>query len=158
MTFCDILSAIHFLIDDMSSNIIVHGYKYDDLQLTIPVEKETELPPEGLSGLKLRDYALSGGELHVFLGEQNNVGAGAGHWYATKSVLLPSEEQTPRNIGTLKLKQFNEKDEAISEQEFTLDDLDNGHILDRIFGTVLETHARSFGDGPFTQRVRTPQP
>lgn len=153
----------------MFDDLIVSGYRYADLTFVLPesmdaAKFEDLFSEPALTGLKLRDYVLEGGRIGVEVGELNHVEGKPQYWYTAQASLLPSDQHTDDNIGTLTVEQRTPDQTIVATDVVTLDDLDNGHVLDHLRGAVLELHAKTLGPGPHEDPYadpsakRTPKP
>ncbi len=146
----------------------VRGYSYAGVTFWVT----DSIPPKVLkairkggpvSGLHLRDYALDGGEVHMLLSAENRQDSDPGYWYAAKCERWPEDRQTRKRIGTILLRQMGADDQLIQTRELALEDLDNGHLLDRLTSETLRMHADTFGTGPLGEptavlKKRRPRP
>lgn len=110
-----------------------------------------------VSGLRLRDYVLGGGEIHMSLSDDNRVPSDPGYWYASKCNMWPKSKQTNDRIGVIVLRQLDAQGNPRQTIELDLEDLDTAHILDRLRGEALELHAQTCGPGP-RAKPATPKP
>lgn len=125
----------------------VKGYRYHDVEFSAVSSKKGD---EGivLDSLGLRDFGLSGGEIHLSLKSSNRTENDPGVWYAVRCTLKDIDKQTARNIGTLAIKQLMPDYRELKSVVKTLEELDNSHLLDRIISECLQLHAQKFGNGP----------
>jgi len=71
--------------------------------------------------------------------------------------VLPEEEHTEDSIGTLTIEQRTDDDTVVDRAVLVLEELDNGHVLDRLRGEAIALHVKTLGEGPHTAPGTTPK-
>ena len=105
-----------------------------------------------ITGLELRDHGLAGGEIQLFLSPANRGPSDPGYWYAAKCDHDP--QSSKRVVGTIWLRRMGPDDVMVDDMSCPLEELDRGHLLDRLQGEVLRWHAKNCGPGPFATPVK----
>lgn len=141
----------------MQPDINVRGYSYNGVSFSVTEDMPSDILEKikgkgSVPGLHLRDYVLDGGEIHMTLSDANRVESDPGYWYAAKCERWSLEKQTEDRVGTILLRQMSVDDKPRKTIELALEDLDNGHILDRLIGETLNFHADTVGPGPLGQK------
>ena len=157
------------------SDLTIDGYRLDGLTWGVPESDPALNGHTGpMNGLELRDYGLDGGEIQIELTPNNRGPDDPRYWYAAKCQLNADMTNTPPAtvldaadagrvdtqddaddedtlvIGVIRLKRMDRHDICVGERTLDLEELDNGHLLDRLAGEVLKWHAEDVGPGPWT--------
>ena len=129
-------------------DLTVQGYRYHDVAFVAVVDEAT--PGKKLNALELRDFGLDGGEIHLSLKDNNRAPEDAGVWYAIKCTRAEAKgENDP--IGTIAIKQLSADYQELKAVSLPLEELDNGHLIDRLISECLHIHADTFGPGPYAE-------
>ena len=104
------------------------------------------------TGLELRDHGLAGGEIQLFLSAANRAPSDPGYWYAAKCD--HDHTSSADVVGTIWLRRMGPDDVMVDDMSCPLEELDRGHLLDRLQSEVLHWHAQACGPGPFATPVK----
>jgi hypothetical protein len=127
------------------SDLTVQGYRYHDVAFVAVVDDAK--PGKKLNALELRDFGLDGGEIHLSLKEGNRAVGDEGVWYAIKCTNTKTLDKNDQ-MGTIAIKQLDADYRELNAKVVPLEELDNGHLIDRLISECLHFHAESFGPGP----------
>ena len=146
---------------DFFNHFLVQGYWYDKTTLAYAGEIRGFTGSDSdINSLVLRDHGLAGGEIQIRLNAENHVDNDEGCWYAFVCERDPAMEsakgrdgEVGSDIGRIRMRRMNDRYERLGEREAVLEELDNGHLIDRLRSEALHWHAETFGPGPFSAPV-----
>jgi hypothetical protein len=133
----------------MFEQLTVDGYRISLLRFVVVAPLLGSAPGKGetVNGLQVREHGLAGGEIHVHLQPENQRPDDPGYWYAIRCDHDATSAEDV--VGTIHIKRMLGEDQCQAKMHTPLDELDRGHLVDRLEGEVLRWHALACGPGPF---------